>query len=355
MTQALAARRFLLEAGHEIAFAMVGASSHRKVPPYFVEGIGAPVFTFDAPTQVPGRDRRSVSVAATARDALARLPRFFRAGHEIHRRTADADVVVNFFDLVGGASRLVYGSRVPSVAVAHNYIFEHPDLVGAPGRSHARALLRLYAELTAATTQARVALSFRLPSGAGDARLHVAPPLLRPGLEVLEPHDGGYLMAYALNAGYCDLLSSWQRRHPEVTVHCYVEGGENVLTSASGAGFHAHELDERPFLRHLAGCRAYVGSAGFESICEAFYLGKPVLAIPTEGQLEQTLNAWDAERCGAARAGSYADLDAFWASPAAPTPEAVRTFRRWVAGAPARIVEVVERAASSAQRGKARP
>ena len=88
-----------------------------------------------------------------------------------------------------------------------------------------------------------------------------------------------------------------------------------------------------------------MGSAGFESLCEAHYLGKPILAVPTQGQFEQTLNAWDAGRCGVARAGSYKDLDDFWRWPDLPDAAAVEKFRAWVASAPGRFVEAVERAA----------
>jgi hypothetical protein len=355
MTQALALAGHLRAAGHEVAPVLVGASPHRSVPEYFIRGIGAPVETFAAPTQVPDRQSRGVSVARTAADALRRLPRFVGAGHRIHRVTRHADVVVNFLDLVGGLSRAVFRTRAPAVAVAHNHVFFHPALEHAPGRPHARRVVMAYARATALRTASTVALSFGPlpdgppadgPPGGGDrARLVVAPPLLRPGLDALEPRDEGCLLAYALNSGYADLLTTWHRRNPHVTVHCYLDGGARALTAEPAAGFHAHALDDEGFLRHLIGCRAYVGTAGFESICEAFHLGKPALVVPTEGQLEQTLNAWDAERAGAARAGGYGDLDDFWSDPPVPAPDRVADFRAWVRRAPELIVAEVERAA----------
>jgi hypothetical protein len=95
----------------------------------------------------------------------------------------------------------------------------------------------------------------------------------------------------------------------------------------------------------MAGCRAYVGSAGFESLCEAFWFGKPALAIPTDGQPEQVLNAWDAERHGVARTGSWDGLDDFLADPPVPDADAVRAFRTWTAEAPRHHVAAVEEAA----------
>jgi hypothetical protein len=242
---------------------------------------------------------------------------------------------------------VVFRGRAPRVAVAHNYVFFHPALAGAPGGTLARRSVLAYARLTAAGARARVALSFGPLGGNAPAGLIVAPPLLRTGLERMSPTDGGYLLMYALNPGYGDIVADWHRRQENAIVHCYVDGGAGALGSAPAEGFHAHALDSAAFLRHLEGCRAYVGTAGFEAACEAFYLGKPALLVPTRGQLEQTLNAWDAARVGAAAMGTYADLDGFWATPPVPRREAVEGFRAWVRRAPEMLVDVVEGAAGS--------
>jgi uncharacterized protein (TIGR00661 family) len=254
-------------------------------------------------------------------------------------------VVVNFFDLVTGLSRILFRTPAPAVSVAHNYVFLHPALAGAPGRRRTRAVVLGYARATALRSSRRIALSFDALEDVPGSRLAIAPPLLRPGLDKRSTRDDGYLLAYALNSGYGDLLAAWHRRNPGVTVHCYLDGGAAALRSEPAAGFQAHALDQENFLRHLEGCRAYVGTAGFESVCEAFYLGKPALVVPTEGQHEQTLNAWDAERVGAARSGGYEDLDEFWGERPAPRVERVEAFRRWVGRAPEIMVREVERAA----------
>jgi uncharacterized protein (TIGR00661 family) len=345
MTQALALAGLLRAAGHEIVRVLVGESPFRSVPEYFRTEIAAPLETFAAPTQVPDRAARGVSVSRTAVDALLRLPRFVESGWRIHRATKRVDVVVNFLDLVGGLSRIVFRTRAPAVAIAHNYVFLHRALAGAPGSPLARRAVMTYAKATASRSTTRVALAYGpLPPG-DSAGLIVAPPLLRPELAGLHPRDDGHLLAYALNAGYGDLLVEWHRRQRNVTVHCYVDGGLAALRSAPAEGFHAHALSADAFLGHLASCRAYVGSAGFESVCEAFYLGKPALIVPTQGQLEQTLNAWDAERAGAAVSGTYRDLDSFWAKPVVPSSDAIRDFRGWAARAPETLVHAVEHAA----------
>ena len=285
MTQALGLSAHLREAGHEVRRVFLGRSPYRSVPGYFIDGIGAPVETFDAPTQVPDAAKEGVSLVATAVDALRRTPGFARAVRRIDERTRDADVVVNFLDLLGALALRRADRPRRAMAVAHNYLFLHPDLAGAPGPSAMRRAVLGYASATTIGSCRILALSFRPTAGGGSPKLEVTPPLIRPGLAEVPVEDDGSLLAYALNAGYGHRLAAWQRRHPEVTVHCFVDGGADALghERTGGTGFHAHSLNDVSFLQHLGRCRAFVGSAGFESLCEAHFLGKPVLAVPTDG------------------------------------------------------------------------
>ena len=150
MTQALALAGFLRDAGHEVARVWIGTSPYRSVPPYFVEGIGAPVEVYDAPVQVPDRHGVAVSPTATLADVVRRAPRFWRAMRALHEGTRTLDVVVNFLDLIAGASRVVHGSAVPAVAVAHNYFFLHPDVGPLPGATRMQRAVLGWARATAA-------------------------------------------------------------------------------------------------------------------------------------------------------------------------------------------------------------
>ena len=87
-----------------------------------------------------------------------------------------------------------------------------------------------------------------------------------------------------------------------------------------------HSLNDEAFIRYMAGARAYATTAGFESVCEAMYLGKPILMVPTH--IEQTCNAFDAQRSGCCAVADQFDLDALLAlssPPIDPSP-----FRHWV-------------------------
>jgi UDP-N-acetylglucosamine:LPS N-acetylglucosamine transferase len=48
----------------------------------------------------------------------------------------------------------------------------------------------------------------------------------------------------------------------------------------------------------MAECKYVVCTAGFESVSEAAYLGKPLFMVPVENHVEQQINALDAVRRG---------------------------------------------------------
>jgi uncharacterized protein (TIGR00661 family) len=301
-----------------------------------------------APPLGPAADRRGGAAAATAFNSALHLPAYVASGARLAAalRAARVDLVVNFFDLVGALSRAVLASGIPSVALAHNYLFLHPTSAGAPGSWSARRAFHLLSRASMLGAEVRVALSYGPAPDDPALRLRVAPPLLRASLRDTDPTPGSHLLAYAVNPGYANDLAEWHAgRGAPIEVHCFVEGGERALSTRPRTGFHTHDLDAVRFRERLIGCAGYVGSAGFEALCEAFYLGKPALAVPTEGHHEQGLNAWDAARHGAARAGTWADLDAFLERPPVPDPESVRAFRAWVGEAPRHHVAAVEEAA----------
>lgn len=347
MTQALAVRRFLADAGHRVVKVFLGTSPFRPPPRYFTEGIGAPVETFSAPTLVPDGRSRAMSVRRTAAYDLPRIPWFVSSGLAIRRgiRGVRPDVVVNFLDLIAGFVHFFtrWPPPPPRVAVGHTYLMGHPGAAPPPPGLGGRLGLALLARIAAVGAGTPLGLSFDplRPT----ARVHPIPPLLRPVLGSLEPSDQGYLLAYALNPGYVRELSDWQARNPSEAVHCYVAGGARAVDQPSRPGFTLHDLDDEAFLRHLAECRAYAGTAGFEAVAEAFWLGKPVLAVPVERHYEQAFNAVDIRRAGVATVGTFSDLDRFWAHLPVPEPHRVEAFRTWVSQAPARIVGAIEEAA----------
>lgn len=65
-------------------------------------------------------------------------------------------------------------------------------------------------------------------------------------------------------------------------------------------------IDDVEFLKYMQGCSGCVTTAGFESVCEAMYLGKPVMMIPAH--VEQEINAADASAVGAGIVNTTFDI-----------------------------------------------
>jgi uncharacterized protein (TIGR00661 family) len=211
----------------------------------------------------------------------------------------------------------------------------------------------LYTRLTGANAT-RLALSFYQAPDLPNRRVVVCPPILRRQLFELKATRGDYLLVYLLNHGYAEEIIAWQRAHPQVPVHCFYDKPGAAPEEVVQPGLTFHALHGEKYLRMMAGARGVVCTAGFESISEAAYLGKPLLMVPVQNHPEQGVNALDAELTGFGRRARSFDL-----SPLLEPHDgrANDEFRRWVAQAEAIAVLAAERAASKLQHraGSAEP
>lgn len=345
MTQALALRDLLEARGHTVCGALVGRSDGRKLPAFFRDGIGAPVLLYDSPNFA--YEGHAVSLGRTVRAALRRSWIYAHTLRLIHRQVEmhRPDVIVNFYEGMVGLYNLAYRPPVPVVAVGHQYMFHHPAYRFAPGQRVGRVALRAYTRLTAARTAQRLALSFYPADDVPGRAIRVAPPLLRRDLFTLDGSaDDGFFLVYLLNAGMAAEIETWHRRRRDVRLHCFWDRAHHQ----PHPNLTLHPLCGERFLRLMARARGVVCTAGFESISEALWLGKPAYMVPTPGHLEQRTNALDAAHFGAGLCSPRFDLDGFIRYVDAQPPEARaatrRQFRAWVRQGEARFVEAIETA-----------
>jgi hypothetical protein len=146
------------------------------------------------------------------------------------------------------------------------------------------------------------------------------------------------VLVYLLNHGYAAHVREWHRRNPDVKLECFYDlpGAPPVEVVDQHLTFHT--IDPEKFLALMASSRAVVTTAGFESACEAAFLGKPVVMVPVEGHLEQMLNAADGERAGLGIARETFDLDVLHRLPA---PDDTAWFRAWCLESERRIGWVI--------------
>ena len=99
------------------------------------------------------------------------------------------------------------------------------------------------------------------------------PPLLRREVLCCEAASGEYVHGYMVNAGFGESISQWHEQHPEVPLHFFWDKPDEPEVCRMDETLSFHQLDDEKFLRYMSGCRAYATTAGFESVCEAMYLG----------------------------------------------------------------------------------
>ena len=172
-------------------------------------------------------------------------------------------------------------------------------------------------------------------------RISVVPPLLRREVTAMQPEQGNYIHGYMVNSGFADSVEAFHALHPEIPMHFFWDKQDADEVTKVDATLSFHQIDDVKFLNRMAGCRAYASTAGFESICEAMYLGKPVLMVPAH--IEQDCNAYDARQAGAGIIGEFFDLESLLRFAGTYVPN--REFIRWVRSCERQIIGELERLA----------
>lgn len=339
MTQALAIRQMLAGQGHTVCAALVGQSAERKPAQFFVDGLDAPVHTFESPNFAYHPDTHAVSLGRTILTGGRNSPLYRSNLQRIGRLIEQykPDLILNFYEGMMGLFSTVHRPEVPIVAVGHQYMFFHPTYKFAPGQTVSRAAMLAYTRLTCSGAKKLLALS--LYNAEDRDRVRVTPPVLREELFELDGStDEGYLLAYLLHSHLADRLIRWHEKNREQIVHCFWDG--EYWEAHPNLTFHP--LNGERFLGMMARSHGVVCTAGFESVSEAMWLGKPVYMMPTPGHLEQRSNAMDAAANGAGIFGDDLDLNRFLEY--LPTYQSrAESFQAWVAKAEPIVVDAVER------------
>lgn len=311
LTQAMTMERMLLSHGHQVTGMLVGKSKARVLPDFFLKGVSSPLKFFTSVNFVPSAKNRTADMGKSILYNLVTMPKYKDSLRFIRDEiiASDADVVVNFYELLTGLTYLLYNIRTPQICIGHQYLFLHKDFeLPKQGGFSEASVLNFYSRLTSIGASRHLALSFRKMDADAGHNIKVVPPLLRKEVLDTVPSEGNYIHGYMLNAGFADDVMAWHAQHPEVELRFFWDKWSEGPVKKYDDTMTFYTLDDKEFLRQMAGCMAYASTAGFESICEAAYLGKPILMVPSH--IEQKCNALDATRCGVGIASDRFDLSA---------------------------------------------
>lgn len=271
----------LRKAGHEILFCCGGTSQE------VLEACGERVLSVPAlQHQVDGNKLRPLHTLyrnfqyiINRRKIVSRLTTQFA--------TFKPDLLITDFEAF--SSRAARHLRVPVIS------FDHQHIV-----TETRYTLPIYFWLDAVITAFTIKLiapkkpehtlvsSFFCPPLKKPHRTTLIPPIIRSAVQKLTAHRGEHVVVYFNQSEgteeFLDTLSSIKR---QFIIYNFKEPART--DKYKNVQFKEPSLDG--FLHDLASCHSVICTAGFTLISEALYLGKPVLALPNGGILEQTLNA----------------------------------------------------------------
>jgi uncharacterized protein (TIGR00661 family) len=345
MTQAIAVKEMAEAAGHQVVAVTLGASAQRPMPAYFASAMKITVRPL--PTlEFKYKDNRSVSNTATLLGVFGKLPKYLRILRQLDVivRETQPDVILNFFEPMAAFYAIMRRKRPPVVAIGHQFMFQHPGYVHAPQLWKQLWSMKIYTSLLGARAT-KLALSLYEAPDLPKKRIVVGPPILRKQLFQLEAKPGGdFVLVYLLNHGYADQIIAWSVKNPQTKLHCFYDKPGMPAVFQESPSLTFHQLDGEKFLQMMAECRQVVCTAGFESVSEAAWLGKPLFLVPVENHVEQQVNALDAQQFGLGLAETGFKLDRL-----AELPDHLpfEKFRTWVAGAPEKLFAAIELAVKS--------
>ncbi|MEZ0609499.1 glycosyltransferase family protein [Fibrella sp. WM1] len=309
LTQAISLAQMVQAAGHEVIEAQVGLAADRPIPAFFAEQFPAPFKPVTTPELVYCPRTNQLLLGPTVKRVLSKLGTFRRSMQQLHEaiETHKPDVVVNFFELLCGLTYAFYRPAAPVISVAHQFMALHPDFPFPPKKWIDKWSFLGLIRLNAIGSSEVLGLSFDQQSDVPGRRLRVVPPLLRQELAALKPTQEPFILAYTTQPGLRSVVRAAHQQQPDQALRYYhagVKQAEEVIDKT----LTECSLDGQRFLADMARCSAVATTAGFESVCEAMFLGKPVLMMPQPNHYEQACNALDGQRAGAGVAADTFDL-----------------------------------------------
>lgn len=301
MTQAISMSHMLEQSGHEVCAVCVGKSKRREIPDFFSSKIKAPIYLFESPNFVTDKKNKGIKLGKTITHNLSKINHFKKSLKEIHQLVTahQPDIILNFYDLLGGLYKMLFQPTCRHWTIGHQYLINHPEFPYPNGNSFQKLLFQLNTKITALGSEMELALSFRPLNPTQSGNTFVLPPLLRNEIKNSTPYSSDFYLTYMVNQGYSDEILLFAKQYPSIKIEAFWDkiGAPIMYKPLENLTFH--QLNDRLFLEKMSQCKGLVTTAGFESVCEAMYLGKPVMMVPVKGQFEQACNAIDAKIAGA--------------------------------------------------------
>jgi len=302
MTQAISLSQILRSNGHEIKRVLIGKSKQRQVPQFFFERINAPVSTYESPNFILTKNKKGIRILKSILLNLKKRKLFYNSIDFINQNVTkiNPDIIINFYEILAGLYYQKYNPKIPHICIAHHYLINHPDYVFPKGYFINKLLIKLLTRMTSLKATLILALSYVKLPDIPSKKLFIVPPLVRKEVLKLKPVKKDFILGYMLYNGYGKDVLGWHNKHPETPAFFFWDKKDEPDKSQINKNLFFYRLDDKKFLEFLKDCSGFISTAGFESICEAMYLEKPLLIVPGKNHFEQKCNSFEAERVMAA-------------------------------------------------------
>ena len=342
MTQAISLFQILTENGHEVSHVIVGKSMRRELPGFFADQMECPITQLKSPDFVTDKNNRSVNVFRTLTTNMRKYRAFLNSVNQMDEivQKEQPDFIVNFYDFLSGIYFMLKKPKVRHIVLAHQFLLNHSTFEFPKGRFYDKSSVLYGNRLAAYRADKILGLSFQYVPDEQQRKLFVVPPLLRKKIKSQQATAGDHFLVYMVNHGYSQEVKEFHLKYPDIPVHCFWDKKDEPDELKIDETLTFHQLDDEKFIRLMASCKGYLTTAGFESVCEAMYMGKPVLMVPVEGHYEQACNALDARKAGAGVSSENFDLEVLL-NYLPKHKDAGDEFRNWCEKSEARFLEVL--------------
>ncbi len=309
LTQAISLYNILVKNEHEVCSVIVGKSKRRELPRFFSDQIQSSIHQFESPNFVTDKKGKSVKIFRSIFLNLLKLTTFIRSINRLDTlvKSQQPDVIINFYDFLGGLYYLMKKPKPKHVVLAHQFFVSHPSFDFPRGRFFDRTSMMIGNKLAGYGASKTLTLSFQeLPD---TTKLTIVPPLLRKEIREQPISQENHFLVYMVNHGYAEQVEKFHLENPDIPIHCFWDKKGVPETYKVDDNLTFHQLNDRKFIALMASCQGYLTTAGFESVCEAMYMGKPILMVPVKGHYEQSCNALDATNAGAGISSEIFELE----------------------------------------------
>lgn len=254
---------------------------YKNLSPYFdVEEIFGLKFTL--------KDNQ-IQYVSTFVDNLIKLPEAAASVKKILKMIDDLKIQIVFSDFEPISCVAANIKKIPLISIDNQHQITNTE-IDYPAKYKKDALAaKTVINLIVFNAKSYLVASFLKPKII-KPKTFLFPPILREEILQIKPRRDDYILVY-LSFQHENTLALLKNIKKKFVVYGFdkEETERNMIFK---------KASQQSFLQDLAGCQAVIASAGFALMTEAFYLGKPYLALPVKKQFEQMLNAFYLDKLG---------------------------------------------------------